>query len=107
MKKWLTYSALTVLLILIIGGAYVLKATSYKGNQQIVIWEDKPFTSLHDVLQRPEFKNKVVYVDIWGTTCPPCFEELQKYSPLLTSHYKDADDIAFLYICIDRHHCPG
>ncbi|HUQ66017.1 MAG TPA: redoxin family protein [Flavitalea sp.] len=57
-------------------------------------------------MQRPEFKNKIVYVDVWGTSCPSCFEEFKNYTPQLTEHYINSKDIAFLYICIDRHPLP-
>ncbi|WP_308993405.1 TlpA disulfide reductase family protein [Mariniflexile litorale] len=43
-------------------------------------------------------KGKVIYLDIWGTTCPPCIKEMPA-SKLLISKFKQ-QDIAFVYMCI-------
>lgn len=106
MKPWIKYTGIVLAILLLINYLWLLRVTSYSGNQDVVFLENKTYTSLKDIINRPEFKNKVVYVDIWGTSCPPCFDELQKYSPLLTNHYKRVDDVVFLYICIDRHPMP-
>ncbi len=68
--------------------------------------EDSAFTSLSDVLSLPQFRNKVVYVDVWGTTCTPCMEELKNFTPKLTARYRNSKDMAFLYLCLDRHPIP-
>ncbi|MES2274599.1 MAG: TlpA disulfide reductase family protein [Bacteroidota bacterium] len=44
-------------------------------------------------------KGKVVYLDIWGTWCGPCKEELT-YNPQLKAHFKDKD-VAFIYLDMD------
>ena len=104
MKKWIKYALVFTSAVIIIAGSYVFVKTSYHGNNKILFLNSgKAYTSFNDIIQRSEFKNKTVYVDIWGTTCPPCFEELKNYTPQLTQHYKNTKDIAFLYICIDRH----
>jgi len=107
MRRFAKYLILIVLLAAIIFVVYVLSKTSFSGNDKIVLLNSgKAYTSFNDIIQMPEFKNKVVYVDIWGTNCPSCFEEFKNYTPLLTEHYSQAKDIAFLYICIDRHILP-
>jgi len=107
MKKWIKYSLLGIIVIVLFGAGYVLVKTSYNGSDKIILLNSgSKYISFQNIIQRPEFKNKIVYVDIWGTNCGPCFEELENYTPQLTERYKDAKDIAFLYICLDRHPLP-
>jgi hypothetical protein len=97
-------------LLIAIGIGWIVKYiidTSYNGDDEIVLLNSgKPYTSLQDILNLPEFKNKIVYVDVWGTYCTPCFNEFEKYTSQLTQRYKSAGDIAFLYICTDSHPMP-
>lgn len=67
-------------------------------NQAIQIAEgyDK-VTSIYQIVS--QLKGKVVYLDIWGTWCPPCREEL-KYNPQLKQHFK-GKDVAFVYLDMD------
>lgn len=46
------------------------------------------------------FKGKVVYLDIWGTWCGPCKEELS-YVPQLKAKFKDKD-VVFVYLDMDE-----
>lgn len=108
MSAFAKYTILTALLIATAFVVYVLSKTSYSGNDKIIfLHPGSTYTSFNNIIQRPEFKNKVVYVDVWGTNCPSCFEEFKNYTPQLTAHYSQANDIAFLYICIDRHPLPA
>jgi thiol-disulfide isomerase/thioredoxin len=107
MKRWIKYSLWTILVIVVIATGYIFIQTSYNGNDKIILLNSgQAYTSFQDIINLPEFKNKIVYVDVWGTSCPPCFEELKNYTPQLTKRYKDKKDIVFLYICIDRHPLP-
>ena len=55
------------------------------------------YKSIDDILMEKEFQNKVVYVDIWGTRCPPCIKEFA-FIPELKKQFKN-DSIVFLYLC--------
>ncbi|GAB3517163.1 hypothetical protein GCM10027442_36040 [Emticicia fontis] len=44
-----------------------------------------------------EFKGKTVLLDMWGTWCRPCREELSLHAAALKEHFK-TKDITFLYI---------
>ena len=55
-------------------------------------------SSIYDVINR--LKGKVVYLDVWGTWCGPCKEEL-KYTPELKVRFKDKD-VAFVYLDLDE-----
>jgi thiol-disulfide isomerase/thioredoxin len=54
--------------------------------------------SVYDVIAG--FKGKVVYLDVWGTWCGPCKEEL-KHIPQLRSAFIDKD-VVFLYLDMDE-----
>lgn len=106
-KRRIKYLFLTFLLIVLLATGYIWKKLSYNGSDSIILLNPgKAFTSFQDIISLDEFKNKIVYVDVWGTSCPPCFEELKNYTPQLTQRYKNKNDIVFLYICIDRHPLP-
>ncbi len=47
-----------------------------------------------------QLKGKLVYVDIWGTWCRPCREEIP-FSKKLQSKFEN-DDVVFLFLCC---HC--
>jgi len=107
MKKGIKYTLVIFSGCLFIAFAYIKYETGYRGSDKIILLnEGQEYTSIKDIIGQPQFKNKVIYVDIWGTSCPPCFEELKNHTPGLTNRYKDSTDIAFLYICIDVHPFP-
>lgn len=108
MKKRMVRLALGVWLGLAAGAAgYVLLKTAYQGNDRVVLLNSgQAYTSLQDIIKQPVFRNKIIYVDVWGTTCPPCFLELKDHTPKLTQRYRQNENIAFLYLCIDRHPLP-
>ena len=43
------------------------------------------------------FKGKTVLLDMWGTWCAPCREDLNLHAAQLKKHFKDKD-VSFLYI---------
>lgn len=107
MEKWIRNLLIVLSIIVIVPVAYFLYKNSYNGSSKIILLNaGEKFTSVADIIKRPEFKNKIVYVDVWGTSCPPCFNEFKNYTPQLTERYKNERNIAFLYICLDRHPLP-
>jgi len=108
MKSWIKYLLFIVFLVLTAAASFLFINLSYKGDKTVILLDaGQAYTSFKKIITRPEFKNKVIYVDVWGTSCPPCFEEMKNYTPQLTAHYNDTADIAFLYICIDRQPLPA
>lgn len=67
-------------------------------NKEIIVYEGyEKLISIYEVVQK--YKGKVVYLDIWGTWCGPCKEEL-KFLPELKKKFKDKD-VVFLYLDMD------
>ena len=67
-------------------------------NHEIVIPEDyRTFQGIQAFVK--QFQGKVVYLDIWGTWCGPCKEEMQ-YLPPLKKHF-EGKDVVFLYLDMD------
>lgn len=54
-----------------------------------------------DMVSLSDFKGKVVYIDFWASWCGPCLQEAPAAAKL-KEHYKDRDDLVFLYISIDH-----
>ncbi len=71
----------------------------YAGNLNIKIRPDYRNISSVKALLAP-YKGKVVFVDMWGTWCPHCIEDMV-FEPALKDRLK-GKDIVFLYIATDE-----
>jgi thiol-disulfide isomerase/thioredoxin len=70
-----------------------------ESNTDIVVLKDyNKIQSVYDVVA--QYKGKVVYLDVWGTWCGPCKEEL-KFMPQLKSAFTNKD-VIFLYLDMDE-----
>lgn len=68
-------------------------------NKRIKIFEKfDTINTIQEIVN--SFKGKVVYLDIWGTWCGPCKEELT-YVPQLKAKFKDKD-VVFVYLDMDE-----
>lgn len=47
-----------------------------------------------------EFRNKIIYIDIWATWCEPCLKQMPAFE-LLKEKYKSNPDIVFISLSID------
>lgn len=69
-----------------------------KSNQAIQIVEGyEKVNSIYEVIGK--YKGKVVYLDVWGTWCPPCRDEL-KFGPQLKHHF-EGKDVVYVYLDMD------
>ena len=67
-------------------------------NKEIVIIDS--VQSVYDVVKT--LKGKVVYLDVWGTWCGPCKEQLKHTGPLKAAFKNKA--VAFVYLDMDADH---
>lgn len=97
MKKTLKIVVLVIAIGIIGYGIKYLNDTTFSGNDRIKIIENyESISSLNDIINNPDFKNKVLYVDLWGVYCTPCIAEFE-YMPALKEKYKN-EDVAFIYL---------
>lgn len=48
------------------------------------------------------YNGKVVYLDIWGTWCGPCIEEMTRHTKPLKEHFRNRNDLVYLYLAMDE-----
>ena len=102
MKKIIRPIATFLLLLVLACTGYYLFVLNSEGTSHIrYIEPEKKYTSFKALLQDPALKGKMVYVDVWRTTCRPCLEEFEA-GPALKKHFQSyGNKIAFLYIGTD------
>lgn len=86
----------TILLVLLIN---IISAYSQESINNYMIFGDSTntYSSSDEILKLEMFQNKVVYVDIWGTRCPPCLKEFE-FLPELKNRF-EKESLVFLYLC--------
>jgi thiol-disulfide isomerase/thioredoxin len=102
MKKFRQSLVKIMLLLLLVFSGYYLFILNSNGTTAIhYIEPEEKYKTFKALLQDPALKGKIVYVDVWRTTCGPCLEEF-KVAPQLKQHFKTyGNKIAFLYIGTD------
>ncbi len=71
----------------------------YAANLNIKIRPDyRELNSVEGLLE--PYKGKVVFIDMWGTWCPHCIEDMT-YEPALKKHL-EGKDVVFLYVAQDE-----
>ena len=92
--------------IIIAFGLYYWSVINSNGTEKISYIEpETDYESFSDIVQHPDLKGKVIYVDYWHTACSPCLEEFQ-HLPQLKENFKEYSDLVFLYLGKDRS-VPG
>lgn len=71
--------------------------------------EEQPFQPVNasftdkdkNILELADLRGKVVFINMWATWCPPCIEEMPSLNRLY-DHYKDDENIEFLFVEVDN-----
>jgi thiol-disulfide isomerase/thioredoxin len=77
----------------------LISCTTAHNSGGVHMLEEKGYRSLQDIMQLSPFKNKIVYVDIWGTRCIPCIEEF-KFADSMKMKYAN-QNIEYLYLAVN------
>src|SRR5215216_3401990 len=75
---------------------------SFKSDNNIHFIEDKNLKTFKQVIQLNQFKDKAVYIDLWGTRCIPCIEEFE-FNNILKEKFKN-EPVEYLYLAVDYGH---
>jgi peroxiredoxin len=51
-------------------------------------------------VQLSDFKGKVVYIDFWFATCPPCHSQFESLKAV-KQHFRNQQDVVFLNVSVD------
>lgn len=100
--KKISFSVIAVLFIT--GAALLINYQidlSYSGDRE-TLFIDKEHNSLHDIVQLPQFRNKVVYIDLWYSSCGPCIQEFQHLADLKAQ--LKGKEVAYLYLARETSH---
>lgn len=95
-RKHIIWSGILVVLGVI--GYYAYAIFIHLPKNAVIDASSDHYTGLDDILSNPSFKDKLLYIDIWGTRCPPCIAEFE-HSKKLQEHFKDNNDVMFVYLC--------
>ena len=101
-KKWLKYALGIGLLAFLVFTVKYVYDTSYSGDESTVFLEGQ-YGSLDEILAEDAFRDKVLYVDLWFSTCGFCRKEF-KHLPEVKEYLGDKKRVAFLYISHQTRH---
>lgn len=101
-KKWLKYAAGFGLVLSLAALAKYFYDTSYSGGAQTHFLEGE-YNSLDEILGSEAFRDKILYVDLWFSTCGPCRKEFKSLPPV-KEYLKDKDQVVSLYISHQTRH---
>lgn len=87
----------SILILLLISSSYTAFSQKNIDDYKIIGDSTNIYKSIDDILTMDEFNGKVVYVDVWGTRCPPCLNEFA-YIADLKEKFKNSP-IEYLYLC--------
>jgi thiol-disulfide isomerase/thioredoxin len=101
-KKLFKYAlGIGLLAILVFSIKYVYD-TSYSGDASTHFLEGD-YSSLDEILSEDAFRDKILYVDLWFSTCGFCRKEF-RHLPEVKEYLGEKEQVAFLYISHQTRH---
>lgn len=101
-KKWIKYAAGIGILALLIFVLQYYKDTSYSGDANTYFLQGD-YDSLEAVFKEEAFQDKILYVDLWFSTCGFCRKEF-RHLPEIKEYLGDEKEVAFLYLSHQTRH---
>jgi hypothetical protein len=101
-KKWFGIALGIGILALGIFAITYLRDTSYSGDSETHFLEGQ-YASLDDLFSEETFRDKILYVDFWFSTCGICRKEF-RHLPEVKQYLSDKKEVAFLYISHQTRH---
>jgi thiol-disulfide isomerase/thioredoxin len=96
----------TMILATFLMVSYYLMIINSNGDAEIrYIEPEADYQSFEDLMNHPDLRGKVVYVDFWHTGCSPCLSEFT-HLPDLKKYFAHNKNLVFLYLGKDRS-VPG
>jgi thiol-disulfide isomerase/thioredoxin len=82
--------------------ATFFSAHLYGQSTAVATIDVKATASIDAIIHLPEFKNKVLVIDVWGVHCEPCLEEFP-FNAALRDRFKNKP-VEFVYLSLDYGH---
>ena len=76
--------------------------TSYQGDVSIQFLEGE-YSDLEGLLESKVFEDKIVYVDLWFSTCAFCRKQFT-HLPKVKAYFEDKKEFVFLYLSHKTRH---
>lgn len=101
-KKYLTFALLVGGLGILVFGIKYFKDISYQGTESIRFLE-RDYNTLEELLEAKPFRGKIVYVDLWFSTCSNCRREFKHFPPV-KEYLEGKKEVEILYLSHKTRH---
>ena len=102
LKKWFKFAFGIGFLAFLIVAVKYYNDTSYSGDANTHFLE-RDYSSLDEILNEDAFRDKILYVDLWFSTCGFCRKEF-RHLPEVKEYLRDKKQVAFLYLSHQTRH---
>ena len=77
------------------GYKFIVQTDQLAGVQ---VLENK-YQSIEEIITQDQFKDKIVYIDLWFSSCGPCIDQMKNHLPKLKNELAQSNlNVAYLYL---------
>lgn len=102
-KKALKIAVISVTGIIVLATVYYLNPFNNSKKIENVTILNGNYTSIQEIVNSKELRDKVVYVDLWYSSCSPCIDEFKNYLPKIKDSL-ESKRVTFLYVARETSH---